>query len=142
MVSLGVAVHVVLRITGEFGPTQGVRVVQLLILGYGNACAKVGETQEHVSQCVVSGDGAGVAGDASLEHKAAARVADAGTDRRLKVVEVEVVVGEAVLGSVFALGPAEVDVAGELVVAEQERVCTVGVSQGRKAGKCKIGWPT
>src|SRR5450755_80161 len=67
----------VLRIPGELGPAQGVRIVELRVLGYGYARAVVGETQEHISERVVSVDGAGVAGKASLEHEAAARVADA-----------------------------------------------------------------
>jgi hypothetical protein len=122
----------ILRISADLGPTQGVGVVQLLVLGYRDARAIIGETQQEVSQRVVIGERAGVAGHASQELKAAARVADAGTDGWLKVVEVEVIPGEAILGSVSALGPAQVDVGGELVVAEQERICTVGI-----ANRCK-----
>ena len=100
-------------------------------------CQNWGDPGAIVSERVVSGDGAGVARHASLEHKASARVTDARTDGWLKVVEVEVVPGGAILHSVPALGPAEVDVGGELVVAEEERVCTGGIAEGGKAGERK-----
>ena len=98
---------------------------------------KLGRPRSIVSKRVVSGDGAGVARHASLEHKASARVTDARTDGWLKVVEVEVVLGGAILRSVPALGPAEVDVGGELVVAKEERVCAGGIAKGGKAGERK-----
>ena len=46
----------VLRIAGELGPAQGVRIVQLDVLGYSDAGAIVGQAQQEVSKRVVGGD--------------------------------------------------------------------------------------
>ena len=55
------------------------------------------------------------------------------------MVKLEMVIADAVFGSVTAYGPAEVDIGGVLIVSEEERVGTLRVAEWGKASACIVG---
>ena len=127
----------ILRVSAKFRPAQRVGIVNLLRLlnGPGTIGARtivVGQAQQVVGQVAVRVTAArrAAAGHAAGEHEAAVRVRSAAAGGGLEVVQVKVVVGEAGLELVLALDVAQVHVAGELVVAELERIGKIGVADG------------
>ncbi len=126
---LGSDIPLVLRVDPGLGPTDGIGVEELIALGDGGADAIVGQTEEHVGECLIRVDAAGVGGHAAEEGEGAARI-----DVGLEVVEIEVVPGAAGLHGVLTQGPAHVYIGGELVVAEEKGICAVGVSEAGELG--------
>ena len=122
----------ILHIDAKFRPAQRVGIVNLLRLLNGRSRSRaVGQAQQIIGQVVVRVIArTSRARHAARKQEAAVYVRDAAAGGGLEVVEVEVVVGEAGLELVLALDVAQVHIAGELIVAEFERISGIGVADG------------
>src|ERR1017187_3432149 len=134
-------VPLVLRISSQLGPAQRVGICDLAWLCDSGASSVIRQAQQEVGQRSIGvGRGGRASGCSAVRHGAleletATRGVDTPSAGGLEVIEVEVVVGEAVLGGMLALGPTHVHVGGELVVAEQEWIGAVGVAHRGPAGE-------
>ena len=73
--------------------------MRLLSFGDAGTGAVVGQAEKKVGECVIGCDAAGaVACHLAVELETSARIADAAAEIGLEVIQVEVIVGEAVLG--------------------------------------------